>query len=177
MSSGAAPSRAAQPTDAGRAAQAACSLPAFGLGRPTAPAACLVSWSTNLQMNYQYKHLVGAMIVAGWDEHEGGQVGYAGSPCTPIALALARFPTHREAMVCLALCYFSTCSSPKELHVARPLNWVCTTGPSCPPALLPALPVPVLPAGLRLPHRRHNHARALDHRRLRLHLPVGLPGL
>lgn len=28
-------------------------------------------------MNYQYKHLVGAMIVAGWDEHEGGQVGSA----------------------------------------------------------------------------------------------------
>lgn len=26
------------------------------------------------EMNYQYKHLVGAMIVAGWDEHEGGQV-------------------------------------------------------------------------------------------------------
>ena len=26
------------------------------------------------QMNYQYKHLVGAMIVAGWDEQEGGQV-------------------------------------------------------------------------------------------------------
>jgi hypothetical protein len=25
-------------------------------------------------MNYQYKHLIGAMIVAGWDEHEGGQV-------------------------------------------------------------------------------------------------------
>lgn len=25
-------------------------------------------------MNYQYKHLVGAMIVAGWDEQEGGQV-------------------------------------------------------------------------------------------------------
>ena len=27
-----------------------------------------------LQMNYQYKHLEGAMIVAGWDEQEGGQV-------------------------------------------------------------------------------------------------------
>lgn len=26
------------------------------------------------EMNYQYKHLVGAMIVAGWDEREGGQV-------------------------------------------------------------------------------------------------------
>ncbi|EFN54460.1 hypothetical protein CHLNCDRAFT_31571 [Chlorella variabilis] len=26
------------------------------------------------EMNYQYKHLVGAMIVAGWDEDEGGQV-------------------------------------------------------------------------------------------------------
>ena len=26
------------------------------------------------QMNYQYKHLVGAMIVAGWDEDDGGQV-------------------------------------------------------------------------------------------------------
>jgi 20S proteasome subunit beta 1 len=25
-------------------------------------------------MNYQYKHLEGAMIVAGWDEQEGGQV-------------------------------------------------------------------------------------------------------
>ncbi len=25
-------------------------------------------------MNYQNKHLVGAMIVAGYDEHEGGQV-------------------------------------------------------------------------------------------------------
>lgn len=25
-------------------------------------------------MNYDYKHLVGAMIVAGWDEVEGGQV-------------------------------------------------------------------------------------------------------
>ena len=25
-------------------------------------------------MNYEYKHLVGAMIVAGWDAHLGGQV-------------------------------------------------------------------------------------------------------
>jgi 20S proteasome subunit beta 1 len=27
-----------------------------------------------MQMNFDYKHLVGAMIVAGWDETEGGQV-------------------------------------------------------------------------------------------------------
>jgi len=27
-----------------------------------------------MQMNYQNKHLIGAMIVAGWDENEGGQV-------------------------------------------------------------------------------------------------------
>lgn len=27
-----------------------------------------------LQMNYQYKQLVGAMIVAGWDKEDGGQV-------------------------------------------------------------------------------------------------------
>ncbi len=27
-----------------------------------------------LQMNYQYKQLIGAMIVAGWDKENGGQV-------------------------------------------------------------------------------------------------------
>lgn len=27
-----------------------------------------------LQMNYQYKQLIGAMIVAGWDKEKGGQV-------------------------------------------------------------------------------------------------------
>ena len=36
-------------------------------------ASCLTKLVT-LQMNYQNKHLIGAMIVAGWDENEGGQV-------------------------------------------------------------------------------------------------------
>ena len=36
-------------------------------------------------MNYQYKHLVGAMIVAGWDEAQGGQVRRAGAPWAPAA--------------------------------------------------------------------------------------------
>ena len=30
--------------------------------------------SMMLQMNYQYKQLIGAMIVAGWDKEKGGQV-------------------------------------------------------------------------------------------------------
>ena len=40
------------------------------------------------QMNYQYKHLVGAMIVAGWDEDDGGQVR---APAAAAAAAAA-FP-------------------------------------------------------------------------------------
>ena len=45
----------------------------------------LILLATEPQMNYQYKHLVGAMIVAGWDEQEGGQVSTeqsAGLLCT-----------------------------------------------------------------------------------------------
>lgn len=38
-------------------------------------------------MNYQYKHLVGAMIVAGWDEAQGGQVR-AGQACGCAAACL-----------------------------------------------------------------------------------------
>ena len=39
-----------------------------------APHALLHHLLARLQMNYNNKHLVGAMIVAGWDSVEGGQV-------------------------------------------------------------------------------------------------------
>ena len=54
-----------------------CTQPPASCASPAAPATrthpallCLLP----PQMNYQYKHLEGAMIVAGWDEQEGGQV-------------------------------------------------------------------------------------------------------
>ena len=118
--------------------------------------ACLhfLSSAPHQQMNYRYKHLVNALIVAGWDDQEGGQAragaGGAGSgglallpPCAAAAVAGGRCPT-------------------------QPLN-------TYPLTTLPHTPNLPLPAGVRRRHRRHHLPRALDHRRQRQHLPVGLP--
>ena len=46
--------------------------------------ACFRCW----QMNYNNKQLIGAMIVAGWDEAEGGQVLDAVVSPTPLVITL-----------------------------------------------------------------------------------------
>ena len=113
---------------------------------------------SELQMNYQYKHLVGAMIVAGWDEDEGGQVRAVAGRGARAALLLSSRPEGGWAR--------GSSDSPARAaaHGRRASNPPCCI-PRCfrhrqarQSHLCAVLPLPSLPPwplpGLRLPQRR-----------------------
>lgn len=85
-----------------------------------------------VQMNYQYKHLVGAMIVAGWDEDEGGQVGGWVAPAGPAYPA----PPPRSCRRCRRA-GAGACTAASSAAAA--------CAPATPPACLPACPGASLP--------------------------------
>lgn len=61
-----------------------------------------------LQMNYQNKHLIGAMIVAGWDAEGGGQARAAAAASTALIRGFAPVPClaspDNASLACLCPC-------------------------------------------------------------------------
>lgn len=129
------------------------------------------------QMNYNNKQLIGAMIVAGWDEAEGGQVSNQPSSTLPKPYQQLNRPTAHGT--CRQM---SVSMPPWQRQVPCSVSRTVQHLTLCVAAHVTSASLPLpsawrLPAGVGVPHRRHPGAGAVDDRRLGVHLHLGLPGL